>query len=116
VKLLPFARRATQPAVQRSGAARYAKWLAGALGALTLSSAFAQAIVVTPAPPPPRVEVLPPPQPGAVWDPGHWRWVGGRYEWIPGHWRRVRIGYHWVPGHWVARGPRWFWVEGHWAR
>ena len=84
--------------------------------ALTAAPAFAQAVIVAPmAPPPPRVEVMPAPRSGYVWDQGRWRWEHGRYVWVPGHWQPVRVGYRWVPGHWVQRGPNWRWVEGHWA-
>ncbi|WP_322104254.1 hypothetical protein [Paraburkholderia sp. J41] len=84
--------------------------------ALASASAFAQTVIVAPnAPPPPRVETVPPPRAGYAWDPGHWRWAHGGYVWAPGHWRPVRAGYRWVPGHWVARGPNWRWVPGHWA-
>lgn len=87
-----------------------------ALSAWSASSAFAQVVIVTPsAPPPPRVEVVPAPRSGFVWDRGHWRWDQGRYVWVPGHWQPVRVGYHWVPGHWAQRGPNWRWIEGHWG-
>jgi hypothetical protein len=88
-------------------------------GVLTLgaSTAFAQAVIVAPmAPPPPRAEPMPPPRAGYAWDPGHWRWAGGRYVWVGGHWQTGRVGYRWVPGHWVAHGPNWQWVPAHWAR
>jgi hypothetical protein len=87
-----------------------------AVMALYSTPASAQ-IVVGPVgpPPPPRVEVLPPPRRGFVWDPGHWRWVGNRYAWIGGHWRPMRGG-RWAPGHWVQRGPNWMWAEGRWVR
>ncbi|MDE2289821.1 MAG: YXWGXW repeat-containing protein [Burkholderiales bacterium] len=96
------------------------KWskAAVATAALLLGSAvFAQAVIVAPvAPPPPRVEMVPAPRPGYVWQRGHWRWAQGRYIWVPGHWRLRHAGFHWVPGHWVHRGPYWRWIEGHWAR
>jgi hypothetical protein len=83
---------------------------------LTAVPASAQAVMVAPmAPPPPRVEVVPAPRDGYVWDQGRWRWEHGRYAWAPGHWQPVRVGYHWVPGHWAQRGPHWRWIEGHWA-
>ncbi|WP_322007205.1 YXWGXW repeat-containing protein [Paraburkholderia tropica] len=79
-------------------------------------AAFAQTVIIAPhAPPPVRVETVPPPRPGFVWDPGHWHWAHGDYVWRPGHWQPVRTGYHWVPGHWIAHGPNWRWVPGHWA-
>lgn len=86
------------------------------MAALSASAAFAQAVIVAPmAPPAPRVEVVPPPRAGYAWDPGHWRWAGGRYVWVAGHWQTMHPGYRWVPGHWVARGPNWRWVPAHWA-
>ncbi|EMR4172399.1 YXWGXW repeat-containing protein, partial [Pseudomonas aeruginosa] len=51
------------------------------------------AISIDVAPPPPRVEVLPPPRVGYVWAPGHWEWVGGRHAWIGGVWMPARPGY-----------------------
>ncbi|MBN3857455.1 MULTISPECIES: YXWGXW repeat-containing protein [unclassified Paraburkholderia] len=84
--------------------------------ALAGTGAFAQTVIIAPnAPPPPRVEHVPPPRAGYAWDPGHWRWNHGAYVWAPGHWQPVRVGYRWVPGHWIARGPNWRWVPGHWA-
>jgi hypothetical protein len=81
---------------------------------LTAAPALAQAVIVAPmAPPTPRVEVVPAPRAGYVWDQGRWRWEHGRYVWVQGHWQPVRIGYRWVPGHWAQRGPNWRWVEGH---
>jgi hypothetical protein len=83
--------------------------------AFSSPAAQAQAIIVAPmAPPPPRVEVMPAPRPGYVWDNGRWRWDHGRYVWVTGHWQPVRPGHRWIPGHWVQRGPNYRWVEGHW--
>jgi hypothetical protein len=103
---------------------RKSAWIVSTLLVATLSCAellvtvpaSAQAVMVSPmAPPPPRVEVVPAPRDGYVWDQGRWRWEHGRYAWAPGHWQPVRVGYHWVPGHWAQRGPHWRWIEGHWA-
>jgi len=70
------------------------RWAAGCMAALATSAVFAQAVIVAPfAPPPPRVEVMPAPRAGYVWDQGHWHWRHGRYVWIPGHWQVVRVGY-----------------------
>ena len=39
------------------------------------------------APPPARVEVLPPkPAPNAVWVDGEWTWRRGRWAWLVGRW------------------------------
>lgn len=48
-------------------------------------------VVVRPAPPAPRVEVIPrKPSPRHVWVPGEYRWRKNHYVWVPGHYRRVR--------------------------
>lgn len=87
------------------------------LAALASTPVFAQPpVYIQQAPPPMRMEVMPGPRPGYVWDQGHWRWEGRGYVWMPGHWQPMRHGAHWRPGHWQARGPNWYWVEGHWAR
>lgn len=90
--------------------------LGAAVLALASVSAFAQPVIIAPnAPPPPRVEVVPPARPGYVWNPGHWHWAHGTYVWAPGRWHPARAGYRWVPGHWVAHGPNWRWIPAHWA-
>jgi hypothetical protein len=90
---------------------------AAAAASLAVSTCFAQAVIIAPtAPPAPRVEVVPAPRSGYVWDQGRWRWAHGRYVWVPGHWQAVRPGHHWVPGHWVHGRRGWRWMEGHWAR
>ncbi|MDR3525474.1 MAG: hypothetical protein P4L66_15395 [Acetobacteraceae bacterium] len=62
-----------------------------------------------------RREPMPPPRPGFLWEPGHWRWDGRAYFWVRGHWIEARPHYHrYIPGHWDRRGPNWFWVEPHW--
>ena len=93
--------------------------LLAALSAASIGAAYAQMYIEAPsAPPPVRVEVMPPPPVahGYVWDKGHWRWDHGQYVWVPGHWQAERHGWHWVPAHWDQRGPHWRYVEGHWAR
>ncbi|OZI37558.1 hypothetical protein CAL29_03895 [Bordetella genomosp. 10] len=94
----------------------FLKFLAAGVATVTAAAVHAQEIIIAPmAPPPPRVEVVPAPRPGYVWDNGHWRWEHGRYVWIEGYWRPVRVGRAWVPGHWQEHGPNWRWVPGHWA-
>jgi hypothetical protein len=68
------------------------------------------------APPPVRIETVPPARAGWVWAPGHWRWEGGTHVWHPGHWIRERPGFHWIPELWVQAGPHWHFVPGHWER
>jgi hypothetical protein len=67
------------------------------------------------APPPPRVEVMPPaPGPAYFWVAGHWRWEHGAHVWVGGRWEGTRPGYLWAPAHWVAAGPNWHYVPGQW--
>jgi hypothetical protein len=72
--------------------------------------------LVTMAPPPPRVEYVPAPQPGRVWVPGRWSWNDRAYAWRPGYWQRARADYDYAPGRWVAMNGGYRWVEGDWRR
>jgi hypothetical protein len=68
--------------------------------------------------PPPRQEFVPPP-PGErmVWEPGHWRWDGFRYEWERGHYIERHEHHHrYVEGRWdwAPREGRYVWVPPHW--
>jgi WXXGXW repeat (2 copies) len=74
------------------------------------------AIDIDVAPPPVRVETVPPPRVGYVWSPGYWAWRGHEHVWVPGSQIRERHGYHWVPAHWDQRGPRWHHEPGRWVR
>lgn len=88
------------------------------LGALSVPG-VAQAgvaISIDVAPPPPRVEVLPPPRVGYVWAPGHWEWVGGRHAWIGGVWMPARPGYVYHGPEWRQRHGQWVYYEGRWGR
>jgi hypothetical protein len=68
------------------------------------------------APPPVRVEVVPPARVGYVWAPGYWEWRDHAHVWIPGRWMGERRGYHWVPDRWEQRGPHWHHEPGRWER
>jgi hypothetical protein len=67
-------------------------------------------------PPPPRVEVVPPPRSGYIWAPGYWRWEGRRHVWMDGHWQMERPGHYWVAERWVQEGRHWRMEPGHWER
>jgi len=69
---------------------------------------------ITVAPPPDRVEHMPPPRQGYVWAPGYWRWDHGHHVWVGGHWMRDRPGHQWVNNRWVHEGDRWRLEAGHW--
>jgi len=68
------------------------------------------------APPPIRVEPMPPPRVGYVWAPGFWEWRGHEHVWVAGRWVGERRGYHWIPDRWEQRGPHWHHERGHWER
>jgi hypothetical protein len=78
-----------------------------------IAAALAQPVPI----PPPRVEAVRPPPPGAnyLWRPGHWEWVNGAYQWAGGEWIVREPGWRrgeFVPGHWNRRGAEWVWVPG----
>ncbi len=78
---------------------------------------FAPGMVeVTQAPPPPQVEVQGNPlQPGQVWAPGYWQWMGGRHVWQPGHWvMPPQQGMVYDAPRWENRSGRWAFNEGRW--
>ena len=90
-----------------------------ALLSLTLAVAgcVVEPINPYPAPPAPRVEVVPSaPSSVVVWEPGHYQWNGATYVWIPGRYvQRVASMGHWEHGHWAHRGGAWVWIPGRWV-
>ena len=92
--------------------------LAAGLGAAAMP-AFADEIIITREPPPPRYEVIPVlPRERVeleVWQPGHWRWSGGEHVWVEGLYApRPRREAVWVPAHYDRRPGGWVFIEGHW--
>jgi hypothetical protein len=73
------------------------------------------AIDIDVAPPPVRIETVPPPRVGYIWAPGYWSWSYHEHVWVGGRYIVERRGYHWVPDRWEQRGPHWHHVEGYWA-
>ena len=68
------------------------------------------------APPPVRVEVVPPARVGYVWAPGYWEWRDHAHVWVGGRYIAERRGYRWVPDRWEQHGPHWRHEAGHWER
>jgi hypothetical protein len=87
-----------------------------ALGTLTvpLMSEARVYVDVNVAPPPPRVEVVPPARVGYVWAPGYWRWNGHKHVRAHGYWVRGRPGYRYEPHAWVQQNGHWHFQEGGW--
>jgi len=97
------------------------------LGALALLAGVAVSIAPTQAsaavldvqiggpPPPPPAHIPPPwarPHRTAVWIPGHYEPVNGRWVWYAGYYGYPpRPGMTWIPGHY-RHG---YWHPGHWA-
>jgi hypothetical protein len=88
---------------------------AGALVAPPVSQARTD-FSITIGPPPPVVEVVPPPRVGYVWAPGYWDWNGHRHVWHKGYYVHERRGYRWEPHRWVQDGDHWRMDRGHWNR
>jgi hypothetical protein len=88
---------------------------ASAVTVPTIASAGV-AIDIDIAPPPLRVETVPPPRVGFVWAPGYWDYRGHDHVWVKGRWVGERHGYHWVADRWEQRGPHWHHEPGHWER
>ena len=74
------------------------------------------AIDIDLAPPPVRVETVPPPRAGFVLAPGYWDYRGHDHVWVRGRWVAERHGYHWVPDRWDHGPNGWSHVAGRWDR
>lgn len=83
----------------------------------TVAQARGGVVIYAPsAPPPLRVETIPPPRAGFVWINGSWDWVRGSYHWNRGHWVPARRGYHYVAPRWERSRHGWHRVNGRWGR
>lgn len=59
--------------------------------------ALAQAVVVSSAPPPAKVEQIPmSPRAQCAWQDGQWLWVAQHWEWRPGSWVLPAAGCHYA--------------------
>ena len=73
-------------------------------------------IEVTIAPPADRVEVVPAPREGYVYERGYWRWDNDakRYDWTDGRYIKNREGHKYVEREWRQDGDKWRFRAGHW--
>jgi hypothetical protein len=110
------------------------KKAASSLVLATLITASLAACVVTPphvavrapavtiwapvAPPPPRVEIVPPaPRRDYVWIPGYWHWESNQHHWREGYWEAPHEREHWVPHRWERDDrDQWRLNGGYWHR
>jgi hypothetical protein len=90
--------------------------MAASVAAMPTVASAGVAIDIDVAPPPVRIETIPPPREGYVWSPGYWEWRGHEHVWVPGGMIHERRGYRWVPARWDQRGPHWHHEPGHWER
>ena len=83
--------------------------------------AQSQVIIAPSAPPPARVETIPPAPPSTpnvmYWRPGHWMWDGTSWSWLQGQYvERPNPQAVWEPGHWAQQPTGGYvWVDGRWA-
>ena len=66
------------------------------------------------APPPERVEVVPAPRTGYLYEPGHYVWNGTQWVWAEGQFIRNREGHVWRPHVVERRGDTFYFRAGHW--
>jgi len=86
----------------------------GLLGTATLSIAAPSEIEIRVAPPADRVEVVPAPRPGYIYERGHYVWDGNRYTWQEGRFLKEREGHRYVPYALEKRGDTYYFRRGHW--
>jgi hypothetical protein len=88
---------------------------AGTMGLAT--TAYADKVVefeIGVAPPAERVEVVPAPRPGYIYERGHYVVEGDKYVWHEGRFIQEREGHHWQPYVLERHGDRWVYRSGHW--
>jgi len=88
---------------------------AGTLGLAT--TAYADKVVqfeIGVAPPAERVEVVPPPRVGYIYERGHYVVEGDKYVWHEGRFIQEREGHRWQPYVIERHGERWVYRSGHW--
>ena len=66
------------------------------------------------APPVERVEVVPAPREGYIYERGHYAWNGSAYVWTDGQFIQRREGHEWRPYVLERRGERWHYQAGYW--
>jgi len=65
-------------------------------------------------PPPARVEVVPAPRDGYIYEPGHYVYDGHAYVWHDGEYIRNREGHQYVPSEVQRHGEKWHYRGGYW--
>jgi hypothetical protein len=88
----------------------------GIAGTATIAAAASSSgeIEIQVAPPPDRVEVIPAPREGFIYERGHYDWDNNRYVWREGRFIHKREGHVYTPYALEHRGERWYYHRGHW--
>jgi hypothetical protein len=89
---------------------------AGLFSAATLSVAAPVEIEIRTAPPADRVEVVPAPRPGFVYEKGHYAYEGDKYVWHEGSFLAERKGERYVPYAFEKRGETYYYRPGYWEK
>ena len=71
-------------------------------------------VEINAAPPADRVEVVPAPRPGYVYERGHYDWDGNAYVWNDGRFVEERKGHVYVQPGIEHRGEHYYFHHGHW--
>ena len=87
----------------------------GSAGIATAAHARVVDLEIGVAPPPERVEVVPAPRDGYVYERGHYETTDGQtYVWVEGKYIPNREGHVWHPYVMERDGDRWHFRAGHW--
>jgi len=86
----------------------------GFAGTATLAAAASSSeeIELQIPPPPERVEVIPAPREGYIYERGHYDWDGDRYVWREGRFIANRDGHVYTPHVLEHRGETWYYRRG----
>ena len=86
----------------------------GLLGTAAVGQAAVKEIEITVAPPADRVEVVPAPREGYIYERGHYVYDGQQYVWNEGKFIRHREGHVYTPYALEHRGEKYYFRPGHW--
>lgn len=88
---------------------------AGSVGIAGVAYARVVDVEIGVAPPPARVEVVPAPREGYIYEKGHYETSDGQtYVWVEGRYLPNREGHVWHPYVMERSGDRWHFRAGHW--
>ena len=86
----------------------------GLLGTATVGTAAVAEIEIRTAPPPDRVELVPAPREGYIYERGHYKYDGRQYVWTEGQFIKHREGHVYTPYALERRGDTWYYRPGFW--